>query len=82
MANYKEAPIKVNENGTYVDIAPITYANIVYLNESRNGTVSSKLNDLENNLNTTTNTANAAVRLVVSATQPAAPATNILWIKP
>lgn len=85
MSNLKKAPVKVNENGTYVDIYPETYADSVYLNDDRTGgNVSTELGDLRSKLNITTETANAAVKMVISAEQPGPPSSNakIIWIKP
>jgi len=82
MSQVKKAPVKVNEEGAFINIAPETYADIVYSNDARNGTVRSELNDLVSNLAATTATANAAAVLVVSATQPTAPTTNMIWVKP
>lgn len=82
MADFKKAPVKVNENGAYIDIAPETYADIVYSNDSRNGTVRSELNELKTGVNAAQALAAAAAVLVVSATEPSAPTKNMIWIKP
>lgn len=82
MAETKKAPVKVNENGQYINIAPETYADIVYSDDTRVGTVRTELDTLRSNLNTTTATANAAAVVVVSGTQPATPKPNMIWVKP
>lgn len=82
MAELKKVPIKVNENGSYIDIFPETYADIVYLNGDGQGNVGDKLDNLEGRLMTLETTPSDAVVLRVSSTQPVDPIENMIWVKP
>lgn len=74
--------LKVNQGGTYADIIPETYADMVHSNGNRESTVRSELNDFRTKLNNVQTTANAAAVLIISEVAPSAPTYNMIWVKP
>jgi hypothetical protein len=83
----KKAWVKVKEDTGYDPLAPQTYADMVYVDESHVGTLLTALDDLKNRivaLEASSGSAQSAyvpVKLVINAAEPPLEE-NILWVKP